>query len=56
MNYVQCRINFLIAYLVIESGDGVRLSGSTVQLITLGLLKGSLLSTCIMLAWVMFQD
>lgn len=40
-----CRKNFLIAWVLGHYGDGVYMSGFTVQLITLGLLKVSLLST-----------
>lgn len=49
------RKNFLIAYQITDYGDGVHMSGSTVQLITPGLLKESLWNIFIMLDWGTFQ-
>lgn len=48
------RKNSLLAYLIHNYDNGASMSGSTVQLIILGLLKESLLSISIMLDWDMF--
>ena len=54
--FYDYRDSFPTVYLTTAYGGGVSVSGFTVLLITLGLLKASLLSTCTMLVWATFQD